>query len=178
MASGVSQGHAKRQRKKLRPRKDQAICSGSYPGNLLLGSGFRLKSFLSTPLHPFRCGVTVLSPAQKSVSCWKVPMSLWQVTNHTLCLSPAATDQISTTPSPSLCHFKMRGFSSEQRYRTPRNHGVRTGHVIVARYELTKMAVGGFGCQRLFHSMTARNEPHDEAICSPDAGKGHSAEVL
>lgn len=40
---GVSQSHAKRHRKKLRPRKDQAICSGSYPRVLLMGLGFRLK---------------------------------------------------------------------------------------------------------------------------------------
>lgn len=72
---------------------------------------------------------------------------------------------ISTTPSPSLCPFKMRGFPSEQRHHVPQNHGIRTGHVVGARYELSKMAVGGFGCRDLFHSMTARNEPHDEAIC-------------
>lgn len=112
------------------------------------------------------------SPAQRSVSCWKVLASFRQVTNHTLCLLPVTTDRISTTPSPSLCPFKLRGFPSEPRRHAPQNHGIRTGHVVGARYELTKMAVGGFGCRDLFHSMTARNEPHDEAICFPRRWQG------
>lgn len=112
------------------------------------------------------------SPAWKSVSCWKVLVSFWQETSHATRLLPVTTDQMSITPSPSLCHFKLRGFSSEQRYHTLQNHGIRTGHVIDARYELTKMAVGGFDCQDLFHSMTARNEPHDEAICFPRGWQG------
>lgn len=112
------------------------------------------------------------SPARKSVSCWKVLTSFWQETTHATRLLPVTTDQMSITPSPSLRHFKMRGFSSEQPYHMLQNHGIRTGHVIGARDELTKMAVGGFGCQDLFHSMTARNEPHDEAICFPRCWQG------
>lgn len=166
----VSQSHAKWRRKKLRPR--------SYTGVLLLefrfGPQAHPRSFLSAPLCHSEGRITIQSLAKKSVSCGKVLTVLPACDkSNRVCIWPVTIDQISITPPPNLHHFQTRYFSSEQQCHTLQNQGVRTGHVIGARYELTKMTVGGFGCRNLSHfSMTAPNEPHDEAICLPRRWQG------
>jgi hypothetical protein len=69
---------------------------------------------------------------------------------------------------PSLHHFKIRCFPSEQQWHTLQNHGTSAVRVIGARDEMTRVTAGSFCCQDLFHfSTVAWNEPHKEAICFP-----------